>query len=145
YSGKTLPFLRGNETSALVQVDHVVSLSDAWQKGAQQLSPEQRTTFANDPLNLIAVDGKQNALKGSGDAATWLPQNKAFRCEYVARQVSVKVTYGLWVTQAEKDAVKQILETCPGQQAYTSQFTPAPEPPPVEDTKAAEPQPFVAT
>jgi hypothetical protein len=95
----------------------VVALSDAWQKGAQQLSTEMRTAFANDPLNLLATDGPTNTQKGDGDAATWLPPNKGFRCEYVARQVSVKARYGLWVTQAEHDTSAGILASCPGQLA----------------------------
>ena len=112
YSGTTIAFVRGQDTSALVQIDHVVALSNAWQTGAQQLSPAQREAFANDPLNLLAVDGGLNQAKGAGDAATWLPPNKAFRCEYVARQTLVKHAYGLWFTPAEKDAVVRELARC---------------------------------
>jgi hypothetical protein len=61
---------------------------------------------------LLAVDGPTNAAKGAGDAATWLPPNKAFRCRYVALQVAVKVRYHLWVTQAEHDAIARILAGC---------------------------------
>jgi hypothetical protein len=98
-----------------VQIDHVVALSDAWQKGAQKLSPQKRTAFANDPLNLLAVDGPTNLRKGDGDAATWLPPNKAYRCQYAARQVAVKKRYGLWVTAAERDAIARVLRACPAQ------------------------------
>ena len=124
YTAQTIGFVRGNTTSTLVQIDHVVSLSDAWQKGAQALSPAQRVTFANDPLNLLAVDGQANQRKGDSDAATWLPQNRAFRCEYVARQISVKATYALWVTAAERDAMGRVLEACPGQRAADSPISP---------------------
>ncbi|WP_366941320.1 DUF1524 domain-containing protein [uncultured Microbacterium sp.] len=117
YSGSTIAFVRGQSTSQLVQIDHVVALSDAWQKGAQALTPEQRTAFANDPLNLLAVDGSANASKRDGDAATWLPKTKGFRCAYVARQVAVKTAYDLWVTQAEHDAIARILAACPAQPA----------------------------
>ncbi|APX01171.1 GmrSD restriction endonuclease domain-containing protein [Arthrobacter sp. QXT-31] len=120
YTGTTISFVRGTTTSSAVQIDHVVALSDAWQKGAQLLSTEVRTAFANDPLNLQATDGPTNQQKGDGDAATWLPPNRGFRCEYVARQVSVKARYGLWVTQAEHDAIAGILAGCPGQPAPTS-------------------------
>ncbi len=112
YTGQVIEFKRGNGTSELVQIDHVVALSDAWQKGAQQLSPERRKEFANDPLELIAVDGKTNQDKSDGDAATWLPPNKAFRCQYVTRQIEVKKKYSFWVTAAEKDAMKRILLAC---------------------------------
>lgn len=113
YTGRTIAFERGQATSGAVQIDHVVALMDAWQKGAQQLSPVQRRDLANDPANLQAVDGPTNAAKGAGDAATWLPPNKAYRCTYVSRQVQVKAKYHLWVTQAEKDAITRVLATCP--------------------------------
>ena len=134
YTGTTISFLRGSATSSAVQIDHVVALSDAWQKGAQQLTTEQRTAFANDPLNLQSTDGPTNMKKGDGDAATWLPPNKGFRCEYVARQISVKATYSLWVTQAEHDAMARILADCAGQLAPTNEQAPvvaAPAPAPV--------------
>jgi hypothetical protein len=115
YTGKTIEFVRGNKTSSLVQIDHVVALSDSWQKGAQNLSFETRLQMANDPLELLAVDGPTNQEKGDGDAASWLPPNKAFRCQYVARQIAVKAKYSLWVTEAEKSAMKRVLNGCENQ------------------------------
>jgi len=115
YTGKTIQFKRGAGTSADVQIDHVVALGDTWQKGAQQLTAVERERLANDPLELLAVDGPANQQKSDGDAATWLPPNKAFRCQYVARQIAVKKKYRLWVTQAEKDAMNRVLSVCPGQ------------------------------
>ena len=112
YTATTISFTRGASTSSEVQIDHVVALSDAWQKGAQQLTKARRTTFANDPRNLLAVSGPANQKKGDGDAATWLPGNKAFRCAYVARQISVKAAYKLWVTRAERAAMTSVLTTC---------------------------------
>ncbi|CAM2937878.1 DUF1524 domain-containing protein [Corynebacterium falsenii] len=112
YTGETIDFRRGAKTSSAVQIDHVVALGDAWQKGAQQLSPEQREEIGNDTMNLLAVDGPTNQAKGAGDAATWLPPNKAFRCQYVTIQTQVKAKYHLWVTQAEKDAIERVLSTC---------------------------------
>lgn len=115
YTGRTIDFQRGQDTSILVQIDHVVALSDAWQKGAQQLDETTREELANDPLNLLAVDGPTNGKKSDGDVATWLPPNKGFRCEYVARQIGVKAKYSLWVTQAEHDAMTDVLASCPAQ------------------------------
>ncbi len=117
FTGQTIEFVRGPDTSFLVQIDHVVALSNAWQTGAQQLSAEQRVQFANDPLNLLAVDGEVNQQKSDSDAATWLPPAKSFRCEYVARQVSVKAKYGLWVTPPEHEAMARILDGCLGEPA----------------------------
>jgi hypothetical protein len=113
YTGKTIQFSKQN--SSAVQIDHVVALSDAWQKGASQLSPTRREQLANDPLELLAVDGAANQAKSDGDAAAWLPSNKPFRCHYVARQITVKKKYDLWVTSAEKVAIRQVLDTCPEQ------------------------------
>lgn len=115
YTGETMQFQRGSTTSQAVQIDHVVALSDAWQKGAQQLTFAERVQLANDPLELLAVDGRANQEKSDGDAATWLPSNRSFRCQYVARQIAVKKKYKLWVTQAEKDAMIRVLVVCPGQ------------------------------
>ena len=115
YTGRDIEFTRGSNTSALVQIDHVVALSNAWQTGAQQLSAAEREALANDPLELLAVDGPANQQKGDGDAATWLPSNKPFRCQYIARQIAVKKKYHLWVTDAEKSAMYRILSACPEQ------------------------------
>lgn len=115
YTQQMISFIRGGSSSALVQIDHVVALSDAWQKGAQQLTKERRVQLANDPLELLAVDGAANQKKSDGDAATWLPDNKAFRCQYVARQIAVKQKYLLWVAPAERDAMAKVLQACPGQ------------------------------
>ncbi|WP_298458791.1 HNH endonuclease family protein [uncultured Cellulomonas sp.] len=112
YSGRPVDFVRGVDTSAEVQIDHVVALSDAWQKGAQGWDDATRTAFANDPRNLLAVDGGLNQAKGAGDAATWLPPHRPFRCRYVMRQAEVKAAYGLWVTAAERDAVERELDRC---------------------------------
>ncbi|EWT03313.1 hypothetical protein N865_19020 [Intrasporangium oryzae NRRL B-24470] len=128
YTGRTIEFVRGASTSAAVQIDHVVALSDAWQKGAQGLSDATRAALANDPLNLLAVDGPTNQAKGDGDTATWLPPAKGYRCAYVARQVAVKAKYHLWVTAAERDAMRRVLATCPTQPlpAPSSVAVPAP-------------------
>ena len=115
YTGQRIAFKRGANSSGAVQIDHVVALSNAWQTGAQQLSSEQRISLANDPLELLAVDGPANQQKGDGDAATWLPSNKPFRCQYIARQIAVKEKYSLWVTPPERTAMERILASCPEQ------------------------------
>lgn len=133
YSGTSITFVRGQGTSELVQVDHVVALSDAWQKGAQQWDDATRVAFANDPLNLLAVDGGLNQQKGDGDTATWLPPNRGYRCAYVARQVAVKIRYDLWVTAAERDAMARVLGECPAEAlpggASTAPVVATPTPP----------------
>jgi len=119
FTGDIIFFERGEQTSALVQIDHVVALSNAWQTGAQDISEQRRIEFANDPLNLIAVSGRLNQQKGDSDAASWLPPDRDYWCEYVARQVGVKAHYSLWVTQAEHDQMARVLRSCPTYPALT--------------------------
>jgi uncharacterized protein DUF1524/excalibur calcium-binding domain-containing protein len=111
YTATAIEYVRDDVPD--VDIDHVVALSDAWQKGAQRWTYARRVAFANDPLNLLAVDSSANRQKGDGDAATWLPPNKQFRCTYVARQIAVKRRYGAWVTPAERDALRRVLRACP--------------------------------
>ena len=120
YSGETINFTRGNTSSMEVQIDHVVALSNAWQTGAFKLSIKERTAFANDPMNLLAVKGRLNSQKNDGDAATWLPPLKSYRCDYVARQIAVKIKYKLWFTAPEKEAMIRILKSCPEKALPTS-------------------------
>ena len=112
FSGKVIIF---SPTKVVIDIDHVVALSNAWQTGAAYFDKSVRTQIANDPLNLLAVDSKLNRQKSDGDAATWLPPSKSFRCAYVARQVAVKAKYKLWVTEPEKVAITKILSSCVGQ------------------------------
>jgi len=114
YTGQTVDFTRGGGPNydGGVQIDHVVARGDAWATGASGWTATQRATFANDPSELLAVSSTANQAKGDGDAATWLPSNKDFRCQYVTIQIQVKTKYGLWVTQAEHDAIQTVLASC---------------------------------
>lgn len=114
YTGETIAFERG-ENSGDVQIDHVVALMNAWTTGAADWDEDKRVQIANDPLNLIASDGPANMGKGARDAAEWLPENQAFRCEYIARQIAVKAKYALWVTPTEHDAMEDVLTSCPAE------------------------------
>jgi hypothetical protein len=142
YTGQAIAFQRGDGTS--VDIDHVVALGNSWQTGSFAWDEARRTALANDPLNLLAVDYSANRQKGDGDAATWLPDNRGYRCAYVARQVAVKAAYGLWVTQAEHDAIARVLEGCPGE-PVPSPSAPAPEAPspaPTQPVTEAAAQPY---
>ena len=112
YTGTVIAFVRGPQTSNSVEVDHVVALADAWYKGARSWDPQRRLDFANDPRNLLAVSPKANFDKAFRDAASWLPPNRGFRCDFVARQVDVKTAYGLWLSAKEKKAMTDVLADC---------------------------------
>jgi hypothetical protein len=122
YTGKRIRFTRGQGTSLAVQVDHVVALHNAWMTGAHKLSYEMRVALANDPLNLQAVDGPTNSRKSDSDASWWLPPQRGYQCRYVARQISVKRAYRLWVTPDEKIAMQAVLTTCPRQKVYSTDY-----------------------
>lgn len=122
YSGRTIEFVAGRQTSSAVQIDHVVALKNAWVSGAWRLPYStdvegalSRVNIANDPLNLMPSDGDLNQEKSDNDASGWLPPNKGFRCAYVARQVAVKTKYGLSVTKAEKAKMVDVLNGCPSE------------------------------
>jgi hypothetical protein len=149
YTAQIIAFVRGGANE--VAVDHVVALGDSWQTGAAVWPIRKRLAFANDPLNLLAVDASANRQKSDANAASWLPPNKAYRCAYVARQVAVKVRYQLWVIAAERDAMHRILLTCPTLVApkatapTIAPITPSPTSSPTHTTTTAPPKPTTTT
>jgi hypothetical protein len=114
YTGSRIHFVK--EDADEVQIDHVVALGAAWRSGASTWDGARRTQFANDPLNLLAVDGDSNQTKGDEDAASWLPADASYQCRFVARQVAVKAKWQLWVTRPEHDAMARVLARCPDEE-----------------------------
>ena len=112
YTGRTIDFHKGEDSSDQVQIDHVVALADAWRSGAWQWDAPRRQEFANDPTNLLAVEGNANQDKGASRADQWLPPNGRYRCAYVQRQIVVKTSWGLGATPREKKAMKAVLDHC---------------------------------
>jgi len=139
YSGRTERFAPDDPSATAIDIDHVVALGDAWQKGAQQLDLATRIQFANDPMNLVAVAASLNRQKGDGDAATWLPPDRSYRCTHVATQIAVKSRYLLWVAAAERDAMERILAGCPGQVLPESERPPLPTVDPTSGPTSAGP------
>lgn len=139
YSNRTLTFVSDADVSGSVQVDRVVALADAWQKGAQQVDEQTMRALANDPRNLQAVGSTTFEQKAGRDASAWLPSNSSYRCTYVAQQVDVKSLYRLWVSQGEHDAIARVLGECgatlpphPSPVAVpTTTVSPSPPPPTV--------------
>lgn len=112
YTGNTIDFQRGKDTSRAVQVDHKVALSEIYESGAWDWTQDQREEYANNPENLMAVDGPANNSKSDKDAAGWLPENDSYRCQYIFDQIDVKDRYGLSVDEKEKASLEQNLSTC---------------------------------
>ncbi len=112
YTGTQIQFRKGNTTSSAVQIDHLVPLSLAWKHGASNWDAATRTRFANDPANLLAVDGPTNTAKSDLGPSQWMPPNKAYWCQYAADFTRVAHTYGLSVTKADRDALVDVLSGC---------------------------------
>jgi hypothetical protein len=110
YSGTWIDFSK--KEASKVQIDHVVALENAWQSGAYKLTQEDREALANDPDNLLAVNGHDNMAKGSKSADQWMPPNADYACTYASKQVQIKSRYALTVTSSEKQALADALATC---------------------------------
>jgi hypothetical protein len=118
YTGATQHYTHGATT---IQVDHVVSLENGWQTGARYLSAAQRRNFANDPLNLLAVNASDNMAKSSKDFAEWTPPAGQFTCTYGAIQIEVKQKYQLWVAPREEVTLRHALTSCLGEATTKAQ------------------------
>ncbi|MGE0218711.1 HNH endonuclease family protein [Mycolicibacterium sp.] len=113
YTNATVPFTRGNQTGADVQIDHLVPLAYAWDQGARSWTDEMRLRFANDPANLLAVQGQANQDKGDKEPALWMPPNAAFHCQYAMQFIAVLRGYGLPVDAPSVPVLRQAAESCP--------------------------------
>ncbi len=113
YTNATIPFTRGNQVGAAVQIDHIVPLAYAWDMGARDWPDPIRKRFANDPANLLAVDGQANQDKGDLPPGEWMPPNTAFHCQYAVAFVAVIRGYGLAVEQNSAGQLRRATENCP--------------------------------
>lgn len=100
---------------AIVQIDHIVPLKEAFESGAKNWTKAKRVLYANglaNPGHLLAVHGPTNASKGQKDPGEWLPPNKKFHCAYVRMWTRIKIKWDLTMDQAEADAIRAELGTC---------------------------------
>ncbi|KAL4904352.1 hypothetical protein BDW74DRAFT_29766 [Aspergillus multicolor] len=97
-----------------VDIDHVVPLSNAWNSGASEWTTDEREAFANDLTipQLLAVTDNVNQAKSDSGPEEWLPPLESYYCTYGKMWTTVKYTYGLSVTSAEKSALEDLLATC---------------------------------
>jgi hypothetical protein len=112
YSGTVIQFVRGNDTSDDVQIDHLVPLSWSWSHGASTWSDDERIEFANDPRNLRAVDGPTNGSKSDSGPAEWMPPAAGYACTYVQDFLAVLVAYDLSIDDVDRAAMRATLATC---------------------------------
>ncbi|MFD8326048.1 HNH endonuclease family protein [Streptomyces lydicus] len=102
--------------ASAADIDHMVPLANAWRSGARSWDPAKRKAFANDLTHpqLLAVSAASNRSKGDQGPDEWQPPAKTFWCTYGRAWTSVKATYALSVTQAEKEKLTEMLDTCAG-------------------------------
>ena len=93
-----------NQSCDFINIDHVVSLKDAYNSGAASWSTYKKRTFANDKSNHVPSCGRVNSSKGSAGPKDFLRRSNDGKgleyeivrfCEYVQRYYAVKVEYGL--------------------------------------------------
>lgn len=113
YTGRTVAFLRGERVGASVQIDHIVPLAYAWDMGARDWPDWVRKRFANDPANLLAVAGQANQDKGDLPPGEWMPQNRAFHCQYAIQFAAVLRGYRLAVEEASGRELRRAAASCP--------------------------------
>jgi Protein of unknown function (DUF1524) len=113
YTNATIAFQRGAKVGEAVQIDHIVPLAYAWDMGAFAWPEPERVRFANDPANLLAVEGQANQDKGDSPPALWMPPNTAFACQYAMQFIAVLRGYQLPVDQPSSDVLRRAAATCP--------------------------------
>jgi hypothetical protein len=113
YTNDTIAFTRGNQVGAAVQIDHIVPLALAWDLGARDWADDMRRRFANDPANLLAVDGQANQDKGDAEPADWMPPNHAFWCQYAVQFAAVLRGYALPIDDRSAVVLRDAAGTCP--------------------------------
>ena len=113
YTNDVIAFTRGNQVGAAVQIDHLVPLALAWDLGARSWTDEMRIRFANDPANLLAVEGRVNQDKGDAEPADWMPPNHAFWCQYAVQFVAVLRGYALPIDERSAVVLRDAAATCP--------------------------------
>jgi hypothetical protein len=105
------PFTGNVITNAsLIDIDHVVPLKWAWERGANQWSKKQRIRFANDPINLWSVERELNRSKGAKGINQWLPPKN--QCQYIVRFERIRKSYQLEIKPNEKRAYQKKLTSC---------------------------------
>ena len=93
-----------NQPCDFINIDHIVSLKDAYDSGAASWGDSKKESFANDTSNHVPSCGRVNSSKGSEGPSDFLRRSRDGRgleydivkfCEYVQKYYAVKVKYGL--------------------------------------------------
>jgi hypothetical protein len=136
YSGQTFT------DAGDLDIDHLVPLKNAHRSGGWQWNQERKEDYANSmasDFHLIAVDKSANRAKGAKGPEAWQPPDSTYHCRYAQHWIKVKHAWDLTATEAEWQALEEMLTTCPvavesgeagGIVAPAPTSTPPPAPPP---------------
>ena len=98
-----------------LDVDHVVSLGEAWDSGASKWDAVTRQAFANDllsPNSLIAVSASSNRSKSDFDSSEWSPLNRSGVCWLTSATLITKHRWSLSIDKKEKAALSTLITRC---------------------------------
>jgi hypothetical protein len=95
-----------------LDIDHIVPLAEAHRSGGYAWTREQRREFANDPLNLMAVEKTANREKSDQSPDNWLPPNREFQCRYIAAWLAIKEKYQLKSDATELAGMQHLQSNC---------------------------------
>ena len=96
-----------------LDADHLVPLENVHESGGWRWDAASRRAYANDQAVLVMVSAKSNRSKGAGTPADWRPPLHSYWCTYATRWVQLKEHWQLTATTRERDALGQMLDTCP--------------------------------
>ena len=110
------PFTGSRFTTARdLDVDHMVPLANAHKSGGWAWDDSTKKAYANDlsyTNHLIAVSASANRSKGAKGPEDWRPADRSYWCAYAVDWISIKATWQLTVTNAEWEALIDMLATC---------------------------------
>jgi|GEM_PF-1158212 len=101
-------------TAAEVEIDHFVPLKNAYVSGAYRWDYSKRCLYGNymgNKFHLLSVVKRENRVKLDRGPEEYMPPNKAYRCQYLAQWLKVKMIWGLELTPPEKDSIESLVKS----------------------------------
>jgi len=95
-----------------IEIDHMVSLKEAWDSGAWAWDPLTMVAFGNDLTDtrtLRGVSSASNQDKGEKDPSNWVPSEPTAVCPDLGEWVAIKARWSLSMDQSEFGRIRNLL------------------------------------